>query len=57
LQIREVSRRLEVKLKVYVVQPGESKAKVSDEQLRLLAVTENFLSDTYETPFVTICSL
>lgn len=56
LQIREMSRRVEVKLKVYIVQPGLSKAAASASQLRLLAVTERFLSDTYEVPFSVLCS-
>ncbi|TZG12396.1 MULTISPECIES: DEAD/DEAH box helicase [Comamonas] len=55
-EIREKSRILELKLKAYVVQPGLSKAKASATQLRLLAVTERFLSDTYEVPFSVICS-
>lgn len=56
LQIREMSRRSDVKLKVYIAQPGLSKAQASREQLMLLAVTERFLSDTYEVPFSVICS-
>ncbi|MES2838853.1 MAG: DEAD/DEAH box helicase family protein [Pseudomonadota bacterium] len=56
LQIREMSRRSDVKLKVYVVQPGLSQAQASDGQLTLLAVTERFLSDTYEIPLHVICS-
>jgi len=56
LQIREMSRRSDVKLKVYVVQPGLSKAQASHGQLMLLAVTERFLSDTYEIPFSAFCS-
>lgn len=56
LQIREMSRRSDVKLKVYVVQPGLSKALASSGQLMLLAVTERFLSDTYEIPFSVMCS-
>lgn len=56
LQIREMSRRAEVKLKVFVVQPGLSKVQASPGQLTLLAVTERFLSDTYEIPLVVICS-
>lgn len=56
LQIREMSRRSDVKLKVYIVQPGLSKAQASNEQLTLLAVTERFLSDTYEIPLYVICS-
>jgi len=56
LQIREMSRRADVKLKVYVVQPGLSRAQASEGQLALLAVTERFLSDTYEIPLRVICS-
>ena len=51
-----MSRRSEVKLKVYVVQPGLSKTQASHGQLMLLAVTERFLSDTYEIPFSVMCS-
>lgn len=56
LQLRDMSRRTEVKLKVYVVQPGLSKAAASTSQLMLLSVTERFLSDTYEVPFSVLCS-
>ena len=56
LQIREMSRRADVKLKVYIVQPGLSKARASHGQLMLLAVTERFLSDTYEIPLSVMCS-
>lgn len=55
-ELLEKSRIQEVRLKVYVVQPGLSKAKASESQLRLLAVTERFLSDTYEVPFSVVCS-
>lgn len=57
LQIREMSRQSEVKLKIFIVQPGVSKSRVSNEQLRLLAVTENFLADTYAIPFTMMCSV
>jgi superfamily II DNA or RNA helicase len=56
LQIREMSRRSDVKLRVYLVQPGLSKAQASEGQLMLLAVTERYLSDTYEIPFSIMCS-
>lgn len=55
-EIREKSRIQELRLKVYVVQPGLSKTKASASQLRLLAVTERFLTDTYEVPFAVVCS-
>ena len=54
--IREMSRRVEVKLKVFVVQPGLSKADATARQMTLLAVTERYLSDTYEVPLVVMCS-
>ncbi|MBX9794669.1 MAG: restriction endonuclease subunit R, partial [Burkholderiaceae bacterium] len=56
LQIRDMSRRSDLKIKVYIVQPGLSKARVSEGQQMLLAVTERFLSDTYEIPFAVMCS-
>ena len=55
-EIREFSRRADMKLKVFVVQPGLSKAVASTSQMTLLAVTERFLSDTYEVPFLVMCS-
>jgi len=54
--IRDMSRRCEVKIRVTVVQPGLSAASASQAQLLLLAVTERYLSDTYEIPFGVICS-
>ncbi len=56
MAIRELSRRCEVRLRVAVVQPGVSIAAVSPSQLRLLAVTERYLTDTYEVPLEVICS-
>ena len=54
--IRDMSRRCEVALKIYVVQPGLSKKDASTSQLALLAVTERYLTDTYEVPFDVLCS-
>lgn len=56
LEIREMSRRHDVRLKVIVVQPGLSKEKATESQLRLLSVTERYLSDTYAIPFSVMCS-
>lgn len=56
MRIREMSRRCEVKLRVFVVQPGLSIAAATRSQLTLLAVTERFLSDTYEIPLEVYCS-
>lgn len=51
LRIREKADRQQVRLRVVVVQPGLSKASVSQEQLELLAVTENYLLETFAVPF------
>jgi superfamily II DNA or RNA helicase len=56
LRIREKSRLQRVSIKVFVVQPGISRAKVSREQLELLAVTENYLMETFKIPFAVIAS-
>lgn len=54
LEIKNMSRGYDVRLKVFVVQPGLSSAGASESQLRLLAVTERYLSDTYGIPFVAV---
>lgn len=54
--ISEISRSHRVSLKVFIVQPGLSKANVTPEQLALLAVTENYLWQTYQIPLVVITS-
>lgn len=54
--IREVSRLCPVSLKIFIVQPGLSKAQVSREQLELLSVTETYLMETYRLPFGVIAS-
>lgn len=56
MRIREMSWRCEVKLSVIVVQPGLSIAAATRHQLTLLAVTERYLSDTYEVPLGVYCS-
>ncbi|WP_325099419.1 hypothetical protein [Burkholderia contaminans] len=54
--IRNQSRTAALKLRVFIVQPGLSRSKVSPEQLSLLSVTENFLLETYGVPFGVIGS-
>ena len=54
--IREMSRLCPVKLKIFIVQPGVSKQDVSTEQLLLMAVTENYLLETYQLSFGVIVS-
>lgn len=52
--LREMSRTTRMTLKVVVVQPGVSKGAISDPQLRLLSVTENYLTETYQLPFAAV---
>jgi len=56
LRIREKSSRTVVTLKVFIVQPGLSRAMVSRAQLELLGVTENYLKETFAVPFGVIAS-
>jgi len=56
VKIKEMSELLPVKLKISIVQPGLSKAKITQSQLELLSVTENHLLETYELPFCVIAS-
>ena len=51
-----MTRTTPVTLEIVVVQPGVSKAKISDTQLRLLSVTENYLMETYELPLLVVTS-
>ena len=54
--IRERSRLCRVALSIFVVQPGVSKAVATEDQLRLLGVTENYLHETYQLPFGVLAS-
>jgi superfamily II DNA or RNA helicase len=56
VKIKEMSEVWPVRLKIFVVQPGLSKAKVSQSQLQLLSVTDNHLLETYQLPFGVIAS-
>lgn len=56
IRIRQMSEIWPVRLKIFVVQPGVSKEKVSKDQLELLSVTENHLLETYVLPFALIAS-
>lgn len=48
--------RCPVKVSIIIVQPGLSVAAISDSQLNLLSVTENYLMDTYKIPFNVIAN-
>ena len=54
--LREMAYTTPMTLRIAVVQPGVSKSHVSDAQLRLLAVTENYLMETYQLPFGVVTS-
>ena len=43
-----------ITMKIVIVQPGVSKAAIREPQLRLLSVTENYLTETYQLPFQVI---
>ena len=54
--LREMSRLRPINVRVFIVQPGLSKASASRDQLELLSVTENHLMETYQLPFGVIAS-
>jgi hypothetical protein len=56
LRIREKADTQRVVLSVFLVQPGASKSQMTSEQLELLAVTENYLMETFCVPFGVITS-
>ena len=56
LRVREKSDMQRVLLRVAIVQPGLAKEEITDEQLELLAVTENYLMETYNVPFRIVVS-
>lgn len=56
IQLREMSRIRQVRLRIVIVQPGLQKSKATVEQLVLLSVTENYLLETYQVPFGVIAS-
>jgi hypothetical protein len=54
--LREMARMRPINVRVFIVQPGLSKAKASRDQLELLSVTDNHLMETYQLPFGVIAS-
>jgi len=54
--IREMSRIVPMSLKIFIVQPGVSKGQATREQLELMSVTDNYLRETFQLPFVVIAS-
>jgi hypothetical protein len=55
-ELREMTHLYEMRLAVFIVQPGVSKAKVSASMLELLSVTETYLLETYQVPLGVITS-
>ena len=56
LRIREKADVQPVRLRVFIVQPGLSIVAASKEQLELLAVTENYLLETFAVPLEIVAS-
>jgi superfamily II DNA or RNA helicase len=56
LTIREMSHLCPVSLKIYIVQPGVSKAAATRDQLELMSATENHLMETFQLGFGVIAS-
>ena len=54
--IREVSHLCPVSLRIFIVQPGVSKANATRDQLELMSVTENYLMETFQLGFGVIAS-
>jgi hypothetical protein len=52
----QMSEICPVSLRMFIVQPGLSRAKANIDQLQLLGVTQNYLMETYELPFGAIAS-
>ncbi|KND48116.1 MAG: Helicase-related protein [Parcubacteria bacterium C7867-006] len=55
-KIIKMSEVYDLRLSIFIVQPGVSKAVISVEQRKLLAVTESYLLETLELPFRAIIS-
>ncbi len=54
--IQNIATLVPISLSIAIVQPGLSKAAVSEDQLQLLGVTKNFIKSHFELPFRVIAS-
>jgi len=54
--IQNIATLVPISLSIAVVQPGLSKAAVSEDQLQLLGLTRNFIKSHFELPFRVIAS-
>ena len=55
-KIIRMSDIYELRLNIFVVQPGVSKSQITRDQRKILAVTENYLLETFELSFRVIAS-
>jgi superfamily II DNA or RNA helicase len=54
--IQNIATLVPISLSIAIVQPGLSKSAVSEDQLRLLGLTKNFIKSHFELPFRVIAS-
>jgi hypothetical protein len=54
--IQNIATLVPISLSIAIVQPGLSKSAVSEDQLRFLGVTNNFIKSHFELPFRVIAS-
>jgi superfamily II DNA or RNA helicase len=57
LRIREKADIQRVLLRINIVQPGIARSQIKLEQLELLAVTDNYLMETFAVPFGVVTSV
>ena len=55
-KIMRMSDVYDLRLNIFIVQPGASQVQITAEQRKLLAVTESYLLETLEIPFRAIIS-
>jgi superfamily II DNA or RNA helicase len=55
-KIMRMSELYDLRINIFIVQPGVSKAQITAEQRKILAVTESYLLETFELPFRAIVS-
>ncbi len=56
LKIKEMTREVPINLSIFIIQPGLSRSIATNNILRLLSVTDNYLKGTYQLDFGVIAS-
>ncbi|MCY4404546.1 MAG: DEAD/DEAH box helicase family protein [Candidatus Poribacteria bacterium] len=56
LKFKEMTREVPIELSIFIIQPGLSRSKATNDILRLLSVTDNYLRGTYQLDFGVIAS-